>query len=112
MAPAVLTVLPHNLTDGGVVPAATIMDCVPMANVMPFGLCKAKANPQVAAATSAAGGTLTPMPCVPVPQGPWSPGSTGVTIAGQRALTVGSTCSCAWTGVIEITDPASDIDVE
>ena len=40
-------------------PAATVMDHKPMANVAPFGLCRSLANPVVAAATSAAMGTLT-----------------------------------------------------
>ena len=47
-------------------PAATIMDNQPIANVPPFGMCSSMANPTVAAATAAALGVLTPMPCVPV----------------------------------------------
>lgn len=112
MAPGVLTVLPTQMAEGAGLPAATVLDFAPMQQVSPFGLCKSQANPQVAAATSAAGGTLTPMPCSPVVAAPWSPGADGVTIAGHKALTAASTCSCAWSGTIEITDPACDVDVE
>jgi hypothetical protein len=75
-------------------------------------MCQTQANPQVAAATAAAMGVLTPMPCVPVIPGPWSPGASLATIDNQKALTSDSKCSCTWTGSIEIVDPASTIDVE
>jgi len=112
LAPSTLTVLPTNMANGGVVPAATVMDNIPMLNIAPFGMCKTQANPQVAAATSAAMGVLTPMPCIPVVTALWSPGASGAEIAGQKALTADSKCSCMWSGSIEITDPASDIDIE
>lgn len=112
LAPGSLAILPVQMVDGAGMPTATVNDFVPMQNISPFGMCKTTANPQVAAATSAASGTLTPMPCVPVVTAPWSPGAAGVTVAGQKALTAGSTCSCAWSGSIEITDPACDVDIE
>jgi hypothetical protein len=112
LAPGVLTVLPVNLADGGLVPAATVMDNLPMVNVAPFGMCKTQANPQVAAATAAAMGALTPMPCIPVIAAPWSKGAAGAEIAGQKALTSDSKCTCMWTGQITVTDPGSDVDVE
>ncbi|HRW05750.1 MAG TPA: PAAR-like protein, partial [Caldilineaceae bacterium] len=62
-------------------------------------------NPQVAAATSAALGVLTPQPCIPVTTQPWAPGSPMVTIRNQPALNNGSTCLCQWGGVITITNP-------
>ena len=37
-------------------------------SVLPFGMCSAPTNPQVAAATAAANGVLTPQPCVPAVQ--------------------------------------------
>jgi hypothetical protein len=112
MAPSSLTVLPVNGSDGDEQHAATIMDHIPMVNVAPFGMCQTLANPQVAAATSAAMGVLTPMPCVPVLPAPWSPGASVVTIQGLKALSDDSKCTCAWTGSIEVTSPGSGIDVE
>ena len=52
-APAVLNVLPVNRTMTGGMPAANIMDHIPLVNVMPFGTCMSMANPMVAAATAA-----------------------------------------------------------
>ena len=112
LAPSTLTVLPVNGSAADEQPAATVMDNVPMLNIAPFGMCKTQANPQVAAATSAAMGVLTPMPCLPVIPAPWSPGASVVTIEGQKALTSDSKCSCAWTGSIEITDPATAVATE
>ncbi|MBK8259608.1 MAG: DUF4280 domain-containing protein [Polyangiaceae bacterium] len=112
LSPGSLTILPVQMIDGANVPAATVNDFTPMLNVSSFGMCKTTANPQVASATSAASGTLTPMPCVPVITSPWSPGADLVTLAGQKALTANSKCSCAWSGSIEITDPACDVDIE
>jgi len=56
---------------------------------------------------SAALGVLTPMPCVPVPLGPWKPGAAKTQIGGTPALTAGSTCNCTWGGVITIGFPGS-----
>jgi hypothetical protein len=112
MAPSTLTVPPVAGTDADEQPAATVMDYQPMVNIAPFGMCKAQANPQVAAATAAAQGVLTPQPCVPVITAPWSPGSSVVTISEQKALTDDSRCNCAWTGSIAITDAGTAVDVE
>jgi hypothetical protein len=64
--PASLIVLPVNRTNAEGTPAATIMDNVPLTNIPSFGVCMAPTNPVVIAATSAASGTPTPAPCVPV----------------------------------------------
>lgn len=111
MQTGTLSVLPVNMTSGDQAEVATVNDVVPLVNIPTFGMCKTQANPQVAAATVAAQGVLTPMPCVPVIVGPWSPGAEGATLAAQKALTKDSTCSCAWAGTIEITDPGSTIDI-
>jgi Domain of unknown function (DUF4280) len=103
-APGTLTVLPASQVSGGGQPAANILDCQPMVNVAPFGMCMSPTNPQVAAATAAALGVLTPMPCVPVTT-PWSPGSPTVLIGGSPALTNSCQCQCAWQGVITVTTP-------
>ncbi len=84
-------------------PAANIMDYKPMVNVPTFGMCNAKPNPAVIAATAAALGTPTPAPCVPMTTAPWAPGKPKVLIEKQPALDDGSKLMCNWTGVIEIT---------
>jgi hypothetical protein len=81
------------------------MDSAPMVNIMPFGMCNSMANPMVAAATAAALGVLTPMPCIPNTVAPWVPGSPTVLIGNQPALNDSSTCMCAWGGVIKINVP-------
>ncbi len=106
MAPSVLNVLPVARTVSNT-PLATIMDNVPMVNVMPFGMCQSLANPAVASATAAAMGTLTPMPCIPVIPGPWAPGSPTVLIGGKPALNNSCKLMCAYGGVIQITNPAT-----
>ena len=103
-APSSLVVLPDNMTTAEGPPAATIMDNIPMVNIMPFGMCSSLANPEVAAATAAALGVLTPMPCVPVTPAPWVPGSPTVMIGGQPALNNTCKCMCTWAGVITITE--------
>src|SRR3954465_8313027 len=80
-------------------PAATTMDNITGANIPPFGMCNSLANPTVAAATAAALGVLTPMPCLPVTT-PWKPGAPTVQIANFPALNNASTCQCAFGGVI------------
>ena len=96
-SPSALTVVPAGapIQAGGQV-AARITDMIPMMNIMPFGMCTTPSNPQVAAATSAASGVLTPQPCIPVTTSPWTPGSTKVTVGGVPALTSPSTCMCTW----------------
>ncbi|GEA85067.1 MAG: DUF4280 domain-containing protein [Cellulomonas sp.] len=106
LAPASLNVLPTSgvLIEGK--PAATITDSAPMVNVPPFGMCTSLANPTVAAATAAALGVLTPMPCIPATT-PWVNGATQTVIGGRPALTLGAQCMCAYGGVIQILNPGS-----
>ncbi len=103
VAPSTLTVIPAGpiLQAGGQL-LARVSDMAPMMNVPPFGMCTTPSNPQVAAATAAASGVLTPQPCIPVITGPWAPGSTKVSAAGVPALTSTSRCTCAWGGSISI----------
>ena len=112
MAPSSLTILPVGPAVADEQPAATVADMKPMLNIAPFGMCQTQANPEVAAATAAAMGALTPMPCVPVISAPWSPGAAVAAIDGVKVLTDDSTCSCAWTGSVSITDPGSGVEVE
>ncbi|KYG02796.1 hypothetical protein BE21_54325 [Sorangium cellulosum] len=110
-SPSTLTVVPSVGVGAGEQLLATVMDHQPMVNVAPFGMCRTQANPQVAAATAAAQGVLTPQPCVPVIPAPWSPGTSAVTIQQRNALTANSKCTCAWTGSIEITDAGTEVVV-
>lgn len=84
---------------------ASIMDQVPMVNILPFGMCSSMANPMVAAATAAALGVLTPMPCIPVTPVPWMPGNPRVLISGKPALTSDSNLICERGGCIRIMMP-------
>ncbi|RON50527.1 hypothetical protein BK666_05205 [Pseudomonas frederiksbergensis] len=104
-APAVLNVLPVNRTLTGGMPAANIMDHIPLVNVMPFGVCMSMANPMVAAATAAALGVLTPMPCIPATVSPWLPGAPTVLLGNMPALDANSILMCNWAGVIKIAMP-------
>ena len=73
-----------------------------MMNIMPFGMCTTLSNPQVAAATSAALGVLTPQPCIPVTTSPWVPGSPTVMVGGNPALQNSCQLMCQWGGVIAV----------
>jgi Domain of unknown function (DUF4280) len=103
-APSQLSVLPVNQVSGpSSMAAACVADSKPMVNIATFGMCMSPSNPQVAAATAAAMGTLTPQPCIPMTSAPWTPGSTSVTVGGQAALNDSSTCQCQWGGMVSIT---------
>ncbi len=103
-APGTMNVLPLNRGLSGA-PSANIMDHVPMMNIAPFGVCSSLANPTVAAATAAALGVLTPMPCIPATSAPWAPGSPTVQIANMPALNNSSKLMCNWGGVIQVSMP-------
>ncbi|MEQ9400082.1 MAG: DUF4280 domain-containing protein [Longimicrobiales bacterium] len=103
VAPSTLSVLPANRVVGAT-PVATILDFAPFVNIPPFGMCTTPSNPTVAAATTAALGVLTPMPCIPVTT-PWAPGSPTVMVGTAPALNNSSKCMCTWGGVIQILNP-------
>jgi len=103
-APSSLVVLPTNRVMTSNMPAATIMDNIPMVNILPFAMCSSIANPTVAAATTAALGVLTPMPCIPVTVAPWVPGSATVMVGNMPALNNTCTLNCMWAGVITISE--------
>lgn len=104
MAPSSLIPTPKTVMTSNMV-AANIMDNVPMANIPPFAMCRSPANPTVAAATAAAMGVLTPMPCVPMTPAPWAPGSPTVLVCNLPALNDSSKLMCIWGGVISINMP-------
>jgi hypothetical protein len=105
IAPSTLVVLPVNRMMTGSMPAANIMDNKPMVNIMPFGMCTSLANPTVGAATAAALGVLTPMPCIPVTPAPWAPGAPTVLLGNMPALDDTSKLMCTWAGVISVVYP-------
>jgi hypothetical protein len=109
-APGALSVLPLNGVLTGT-PAANVLDHLPVVNVPPFGACSSAANPMVAAATAAAMGVLTPMPCVPVTPAPWAPGAAGVLLGGAAALDAASRLVCAWGGMIEVATPGQTVEL-
>jgi len=89
-APMPLAVIPEGAMVTATTPAATIMECEPIVNIPPFGICNSPSNP-AAVAAKAAGATV---PCTPVTT-PWLPGAPTVQINGMPALTSDSRCSCA-----------------
>lgn len=107
LAPSTLVALPtpRVMIEGR--PAAVISSTITGANIPPFAMCSSLANPTVAAATSAALGVLTPMPCVPTVVGTWLPGAPRTTLGGEPALTAGSQCMCAYGGVITMSMPGA-----
>jgi hypothetical protein len=101
-APSSLMVLPTNRVMTSNMPAATIMDNIPLLNILPFGMCSSPSNPMVIAATAAALGVPTPMPCIPATVAPWTPGTSDVLIGNMPALNNSCTLNCMWAGVIQI----------
>ncbi|MFI3202632.1 MAG: DUF4280 domain-containing protein [Eubacteriales bacterium] len=106
MAPSTLMVLPAAKVMSTMA-MASIMDNVPMVNILPFGMCSSLANPTVASATTAALGVLTPMPCIPVTTAPWAPGSPTVLVGGKPALNNSCKLNCMYGGVIQILNPGT-----
>ncbi len=93
--------------------AANINDHVPMVNVMPFGMCMSPGNPAFVAATAAALGTPTPVPCTPVTPAPWVTGaiSNPVILGGVPALDNVSVLQCMLGGTITILYPGETTEM-
>ena len=105
-APATLMATSQLMTLGCSKPVATLMEIQLGANITPFGMCTSMANPQVAAATAAALGVLTPMPCSMVPAGPWQATKPTVLVGGKPVLTQESMLMCGMgMGQISIISP-------
>ena len=89
-------------------PVATIKDTKAFVNIPPFGMCTSMANPQVASATAAALGVLTPQPCTPTAAGTWVVTQNKVMSGGAPCLCNDSVLSCSLgQGAITITNPGS-----
>jgi hypothetical protein len=110
LAPSVFNATPKNVMTS-FMPAGNIMDNKPIMNIPPFGMCQSPSNPTVAAATAAALGVLTPMPCVPMTVAPWAPGSATLLVAGSPALNNTSSLACMWGGVIKIANPGQTTEM-
>ena len=99
VAPSTFNATPRPVMTSNM-PVGVITDNAPILNIPPFGMCNSPSNPMVAAATAAALGVLTPMPCLPVTAAPWVPGAPTVLIANMPALNDTCKLMCNWGGVI------------
>jgi hypothetical protein len=90
-------------------PVARIVDTIPVTNIPTFGMCMSPGNPQVATATAAAQGVLTPQPCLPATGSPWAPPCATVAIGGVPCVPVTSTCQCMWGGVVTVVGPGQEL---
>ena len=105
MAPGQFIVLPANKVMA-TMPTANIMDNKPIVNIAPFAMCTSPANPEVASATAAALGVLTPMPCVPNPPGPWIQASSPTEMIGNMpSADISCQLMCAYAGAITFVSP-------
>lgn len=108
LGPGNLLVIPKGppvMMEGKLV--ATVMDFAPFANIPPFPMCNAPANPTVIAATSAALGTPTPAACIPATAAPWTPGSPTVKCGAFNVLNNSSRLQCMWGGSISVANPGA-----
>jgi hypothetical protein len=95
-------VLPTNRVMIGGVPVANSSDHAPFVNILPFAMCTSLAIPAVVAATAAAQGVLTSMPCIPATPAPWVNGSGSVNVANLSTLSQSSKLMCQYGGEISI----------
>ena len=102
----ILNVTSQSAVLGCSKPVATITDIAPGSNISSFGMCCSLANPQVAAATAAALGVLTPQPCSMVPIGPWQAVKPATLVGSKPILTQEATLMCGMgMGNISIVSP-------
>lgn len=102
--PANLTATSQSIVLAEGKPVATVQDCAPGVNLSGCGMCSSLANPQVASATAAALGVLTPQPCVPAVAGTWIPTQTTCLADGKPCLTGDATAVCSYGGTLSIMD--------
>lgn len=103
-APTPIMVLPDKKVNS-MLPVAVKTDHVPFLNILPFGMCSNPANPTVAAATAAALGVLTPMPCIPCTVQDWTGACARVKIQGKEILNMDSRLQCLYGGSIQAAAP-------
>ena len=99
---AKLTVYPDRTVFLTGQPMANISDHTSLYNIAPFGKCHTTRYPATAAATAAAHGKLTPMPCIPGTMSDWLNGKDDYIIKGNPALLKSSYCKCCYGGIIRI----------
>lgn len=97
-----LTVLPIRTVFLTGKPQANISDHISFVNLGAFGRCRSLGFPATAAATAAAHGKLTPMPCMHNTPFPWMGGKNDYIVKGDPALLKSSTCQCIWGGTISL----------
>ena len=97
-----LTVLPIRTVFLTGKPQANISDHISFVNLGAFGRCRSLGFPATAAATAAAHGKLTPMPCMHNTPFPWMGGKNDYIVKGDPALLKSSTCQCMWGGTISL----------
>jgi hypothetical protein len=102
--PATLSVTSQSTVLAEGKPVATIQDFAPNVNISGCGMCSSLANPQVAAATAAALGVLTPQPCIPAIAGPWIATQATCMANGKPCLASDSTAICSYGGSLSIID--------
>lgn len=107
LVPTPLIVLPDRTVTAEGMLMGNVSDMMPFGNIEPFGDCISLANPQVLAATIAAGGVLTPEPCEPITVDPWVSEAMDVMVEGMAALDESATLMCTWEGVINIDEPGN-----
>lgn len=107
IVPTPLVVLPDRTIMAEGMLMGNITDFVPLANIEPFGECISLLNPEVLAATIAAFGVLTPMPCIPVTVDPWVSEAVDVMVEGLPALDETALVMCVWAGVITVLEPGN-----
>lgn len=87
-------------------PCATIKDNQGNVNIPPFGMCTSMLNPQVASATAAALGVLTPQPCQMLAMGKWMAPKKKILAGNVAFLCSDSKLMCGMgMGEITITSP-------
>jgi len=104
-APSTFMATPRTIMSSSLI-NGVIIDNIPFTNIMPFPMCCSPSNPAFIAATSAALGVPTPVPCTPVTPAPWVPGVPTVLVANIPVLDNTCTLNCVMGGTISFAFPA------
>ena len=102
--PVPIMVLPDKKVNS-MLPVAVKSDHIPFLNILPFGMCSNPANPMVIAATAAAMGVLTPVPCIPCTVQDWTGACGKVKIKGKEVINMDSRLQCLYGGSIQAAAP-------